>query len=192
MLIMKSIPKKVIAFLKALGAKVGMPEDEVEKLLDVTAEDGSDGVNNDGGDDGDRLMPFDVTKLDPEAQAAFKALEGERDTAVAEVEKLTDPEGDVSKLPPDVPENIQKLFDGLSNRVEKAETRATDAESKVEKMEDAQIDREFIQKTARLTSMPGVSPDDFAGVYRKAVEGMTDEHVDRLLEWAAELRNGRA
>lgn len=173
--------EKLLAFLKALGLKSGMPEDEVEKLLAGTAEGGSDDDIL-GGDKGG-TMPFDVTKLDQEAQDAFAALETERNDAVAEIVTLKEG-GDkkVEKLPDDVPDNIAKLFEGLEARLEKSDERATEAEATVTKMVDAQIDREFIAKTAKLTSMPGVSPDDFAGVYRKAVEGMTDEEVVKFEE----------
>lgn len=153
-------------FLRALGLKSGMNEDEVEKLLADGADGGSD---DDGGSNhnGDGHMTFDVNNLDDEARAAFDAAV---EKAVAD--RLKD-DSDDDKLPTDVPEAVTKQFEAMKDSIAKANDRADQAEARIQKLLDQQERDAYIAK-AKSLDIPGASPDDFADILRKA-EGALDE-----------------
>jgi hypothetical protein len=162
-------------FLKTLGLRVGMSEEEVEGLLADEAEGGSE---NDGGlnpDNGDSHMTFDVNKLDDEQRNAFdQAVEAAVEARLA---KGTEEE----ELPEDMPETVQKAFDDVQKRLEAAEDRAKEAEGRVVAMDERREREAYIQKAQSL-GLPGAPADDFAEILRKAQGALTDEERDKMDE----------
>jgi len=173
---------KIQKMLKALGLRAGISEAEVDKLLDDDgADDGSgslSGTDHDGGD-----MPFDITKLDDEARAAYEAMEARAVAAEAEVTKTDDADdadAAAAELLKELPESVRKRFEDLEKRTTDAEAKTTALETDIAKRDDDAERDKFIKKAGELEGLPGVNPDDFADVLRKAYDGLDAEHATKL------------
>jgi hypothetical protein len=82
---------------------------------------------------------------------------------------------------PEIPEPVQKAINVLGTRLEKAEAEAADAKTKLEAVEAANRNRDYVEKAAEFSDLPGVVPDDFGSILEKA-EGALGEDYGKLAE----------
>lgn len=172
---------KLMKFLAQLGARVGMPRSEVDKLLAEGADDGSsdgDGAGN-GGD-----MAFDKSKLDAAAKGAYEKLEADLATVTGERDDLKKTAGD-DKDTDDVlkgasPE-IQEMVKAVKAEAAAATASAEATAQKVEKLEDAKENSRFLAIVEKgMRSLPEAPADDLAPILRKCAKALDEDEYKRL------------
>lgn len=165
---------RITKFLRAIGLRVGMPEDDIEKLL----AEGAPGSDDDKGSDKGGDMPFDIEKLGDEDRAEFEKLQkalADATDKVEELEKDAD-DGDDKLNTDDLPEPVAKALEDFEKRTKEAEDRAKAAEESVSKLVDER-DRE---KYIRLAKTIGLVPDDDAETLRKIAGALESEDFDKF------------
>lgn len=83
------------------------------------------------------------------------------------------------KLPEDVTKALAEVAE-LKKRAADAEAAQQAAEARIAKMEDQQQREVFIAKAQEFTDLPGVNPDDFGPMLRKAYGVWTPEEQQKL------------
>ena len=152
----------VWATLKRVVTDLGWPAEEIEKL---------------GQDEEGNVEGFDVTTLPDEAQAEFTKLQDAVTDLTSKLETATAEdggEGDGGEGDTDpLPEAVQK-------RLDDAETRAEKAEGRIQKMEDANTNAQFVEKAAAYTHLPGWTADDQGPVLAKIAAALEPEEMEKL------------
>lgn len=128
-------------------------------------------------DEFQKLTPEDraelIEKVAPESEEAWrervlKAIEGEADPTVLEEPRALSV----------VLEEIQKANAEIAE-LRKAQQAAEEA---ARKEKDAARRRQYIEKAAEYTKIPGVVPDDFGEVLMKCEAALTEDEVKKLNE----------
>ncbi len=165
---------RMMKFLRAIGLRVGMPEDDIEKLLAESAPGSDDNEGTDTGGD----MPFDIEKLGDEERAEFEKLQKALATATDKVEELEkDAEGGDDELnTDDLPEPVAKALLDFEKRTQEAEDRAKAAEESVSKL----VDEREREKYIRLAKTIGLVPDDDAETLRKIAGALEPEDFEKF------------
>lgn len=117
-----------------------------------------------------------------------------RDDTEKQDNREDEPMADPVKLPEDVIKALAEATE-LKKRVEAAETKAKDAESRIAKMEDEKQREVFIAKAKDFSALPGANPDDLGPILRKAYGVWSPEEqtkVETILRGAVKIAQDSA
>jgi hypothetical protein len=131
--------------------------------------------------------PIEVLKALSDEQRAEIAelLVGEQkapttaeDVIKAIAERMTPEDGGE----PEVPDEVRKSIERLEERIAKADEAREQAETRVAELEKARRREVYIAEAQSFQKLPGVNPDDFAGILEKADASLDEAERKKLRE----------